>query len=152
MISKICRHHFDRHNTYSDWEALLRTRYRRRDVSGEVRPRLFGSPVERRRFFKRWFLSVPGKSWLYFFYSYVLRGGFLDGRPGFIYNALKSMYWYQVSAKEYELRLAERDMRQAAIQGQEQNKAAHILGSRRYRHAQHAMNSAPRRWSFIAKP
>ncbi len=101
-------HHFDRHNTYSDWEALLRTRYRRRDASGEVRPRLFGSPVERRRFFKRWFLATPGKPWLYFFYSYVFRGGFLDGRPGFIYNALKSVYWYQVSAKEYEMRLAER--------------------------------------------
>ena len=108
------RHHFDRHNTYSDWEALLRTRYRRRDVSGEVRPRLAGSPVERRRFFKRWFLAMPGRPWLYFFYSYILRGGFLDGRAGFIYNTLKSFYWYQVSAKEYELRLAERARESAA--------------------------------------
>jgi glycosyltransferase involved in cell wall biosynthesis/SAM-dependent methyltransferase len=83
-------HHFDRHNTYSDWEAL------------------FGTRVERRRFFKRWFLRTPGRPWLYLFYSYVLRGGFLDGRAGFIYNTLKSMYWYQVSVKEYELRLAER--------------------------------------------
>ncbi|MGB6546533.1 MAG: glycosyltransferase [Candidatus Acidiferrales bacterium] len=100
-------HHFDRHNIYSDWEALLRTRYRRRDVSGEVRPRLGGSQVERRRFFKLLFLRIPGRPWLYFFYSYILRGGFLDGRPGFIYNTLKSLYWYQVSVKEYELRLTE---------------------------------------------
>jgi glycosyltransferase involved in cell wall biosynthesis/SAM-dependent methyltransferase len=107
-------HHFDRHNTYSDWEALLRTRYRRRDVSGEVRPRLAGSQVERRRFFKRWFLAMPGRPWLYFFYSYILRGGFLDGRAGFIYNALKSFYWYQVSVKEYELRIAERAREKAA--------------------------------------
>jgi glycosyltransferase involved in cell wall biosynthesis/SAM-dependent methyltransferase len=101
-------HHFDRHNTYSDWEALLRTRYRGRDISAEVGPRLAGSQVERRRFFKRWFLRMPGRPWLYFFYSYMLRAGFLDGRAGFIYNALKSIYWYQVSVKEYELRLAER--------------------------------------------
>jgi glycosyltransferase involved in cell wall biosynthesis/SAM-dependent methyltransferase len=101
-------HHFDRHNTYSDWEALLRTRYRGRDVSGEVRPRFSGTQVERRRFLKHWFLRMPGRSWLYFFYSYILRGAFLDGRAGFTYNALKSIYWYQVSVKEYELRLAER--------------------------------------------
>ena len=112
-------HHFDRHNTYSDWEALLRTRYRLRDVSSEVRPSLFGSPVERRRFFKQWFLAVPGKPWLYFFYSYLLRGGFLDGRPGFIYNALKSVYWYQVSAKEYELRLAGRNVARGEIANRE---------------------------------
>jgi glycosyltransferase involved in cell wall biosynthesis/SAM-dependent methyltransferase len=107
-------HHFDRHNIYSDWEALLRTRYRRRDVSGEVRPRLAGSRVERRRFFKRWFLRMPARPWLYFFYSFFLRGGFLDGRAGFIYAALKSFYWYQVGVKEYELRLAERIVERAS--------------------------------------
>ena len=98
-------HHFHRHNIYSDWEALLRTRHRLRDLAGEVQPRLFGSPVERRRFWKRLFLALPGRSWLYFFYSYVLRGGFLDGRQGFVYNLLKAIYWYQVRVKEYELRL-----------------------------------------------
>ncbi|MGB6432400.1 MAG: glycosyltransferase [Candidatus Acidiferrales bacterium] len=107
-------HHFDRHNIYSDWEALLRTRYRHRDVSGEVRPLLAGSQVERRRFFKRWFLAMPGRPWLYFFYSYIARGGFLDGRAGFIYNALKSFYWYQVGVKEYEIRLGQRARERAA--------------------------------------
>jgi len=101
-------HHFQRHNVYSDWEALLRTRYRARNGEGEVRPRLFGSHMERRRFLKRAFLSTPGKPFIYFFYSYFLRGGFMDGRPGFIYNALKAMYWYQISVKEYELRHGER--------------------------------------------
>jgi hypothetical protein len=53
-------------------------------------------------------LGIPGKPWIYFFYSYVLRGGFLDGRPGFIYNVLKAFYWYQIGIKEYEVRLRER--------------------------------------------
>ena len=61
--------------------------------------------VERRRFLKHLFLSLPGKPWIYFFYSYVLRGGFLDGHPGFIYNVLKAFYWYQISIKEYEILL-----------------------------------------------
>lgn len=100
------RHHFDRHNVYSDWEALLRTRYAVRDRSGEVRPRLMGSRIERRRWLKRLFLSLPGKPLVYFFYSYLLRGGFLDGRAGFTYNVLKAIYWYQVSLKEKELRRA----------------------------------------------
>lgn len=101
-------HHFHRHNIYSDWEGLLRTRYCNRDLAGQVQPRLFGSPVERRRFLKRFFLSLPGRPWIYFLYSYLLRGGFLDGRPGFIYNVLKSFYWYQVSLKEYEIQLRAR--------------------------------------------
>ncbi len=101
-------HYFQRHNVYSDWEALLRTRYRDRDCSAEIRPRLFGSATERRRRMKRLFLSLPGKSLLYFVYSYVLRGGFLDGRPGLIYNVLKSFYWYQIGIKEYEIRLQEK--------------------------------------------
>jgi len=100
-------HHFDRHNTYSDGEALLRTRYRYRSRAAEVHPRLLGTPVERRRFLKRLFLSLPGKPWVYFTYSYLLRGGFLDGRAGFTYNVLKSFYWYQIGIKEHEIQLRE---------------------------------------------
>lgn len=99
-------HHFERHNIYSDGEALLRTHHR--DRSREIAPRLFGSAVERRRFLKRLFLALPGKPWIYMFYSYVLRGGVLDGRPGFIYNVLKSFYWYQIGIKEYEIRQREK--------------------------------------------
>jgi glycosyltransferase involved in cell wall biosynthesis len=98
-------HYFQRHNIYSDWEALLRTCYRHRDPTGEILPRLFGSAVERRRFLKQCFLNLPGRPWLYFLYAYILRGGFLDGRPGFIYNVLKAFYWYQIGIKEYELSL-----------------------------------------------
>jgi hypothetical protein len=96
-------HHFARHNLYSDWEALLRTRHPARDQAGEIKPQLFGSAVERRRFLKQCFLNLPGRPWLYFLYAYILCGGFLDGRPGFIYNVLKAFYWYQISIKEYEI-------------------------------------------------
>jgi glycosyltransferase involved in cell wall biosynthesis len=99
-------HFFARHNIYSDWEALLRTKYGDLD-GGEVTPRLFGSAVERRRWMKRRFLALPGKPLFYFLYSYFGRLGFLDGRAGFIYHVLKSCYWYQISAKEYEIRLRE---------------------------------------------
>ncbi|HSF32808.1 MAG TPA: glycosyltransferase family 2 protein [Candidatus Tectomicrobia bacterium] len=112
-------HHFSRHNVYSDWEALLRTRYRHRNLDGEIHPHLFGSAMERRRFLKRLFLTLPGKPWLYFFYSYLLRGGFLDGRPGFIYSGLKAFYWYQISIKEYEIRQREKSGRCVVGVGEE---------------------------------
>lgn len=102
------RHFFDRHNVYSDWEARLAVQYAARDRSGEIRPRLGGTPVERRRWFKRLFLALPGRSWVFFFYSYIVRGGFLDGRAGFHYAALKAIYWYQVRLKAIELELAAR--------------------------------------------
>ena len=97
-------HYFERHNIYSDWEALLRTRYRNRDRSGEIKGRLFGSPVERRRFVKQLFLGLPGKPLIYFLYYYILRAGFLDGREGFAFNTLKAFYWYQIGIKEFEMR------------------------------------------------
>jgi glycosyltransferase involved in cell wall biosynthesis/SAM-dependent methyltransferase len=97
------RHFFDRHNVYSDWEARLAVQYAARDRSGEIRPRLAGTPVERRRWCKRLFLRLPGRSWAFFFYSYLLRGGFLDGRAGFHYAALKAIYWYQTGLKALEL-------------------------------------------------
>jgi glycosyltransferase involved in cell wall biosynthesis/SAM-dependent methyltransferase len=97
------RHFFDRHNVYSDWEARLAVQYAARDRSGEIPPRLAGTPVERRRWLKRLFLRLPGRSWAFFLYSYFLRGGFLDGRAGFHYAALKAIYWYQVGLKALEL-------------------------------------------------
>lgn len=97
------RHFFDRHNVYSDWEARLAVQYAARDRSGEIRPRLAGTPVERRRWLKRLFLRLPGRSWVFFIYSFFLRGGFLDGRAGFHYAALKAIYWYQVGLKALEL-------------------------------------------------
>jgi glycosyltransferase involved in cell wall biosynthesis len=99
--------YIQRHNIYSDWEALLRTRYRDRTLDGEIRPRLLGSPLERRRYLKRLFMSIPGKPLLYFMYSYVLKAGFLDGRRGFAFSMLKAIYFYQIGLKEYELRLRE---------------------------------------------
>jgi hypothetical protein len=41
-----------------------------------------------------------------FFYKYLVRLGFLDGRPGFIYCALMAQQIFHVKIKMYELRQA----------------------------------------------
>ena len=97
-------HYFERHNIYSQWEALLRARHGKRNQQGEIPPRLFGSACSAGAFLSNCFFQRQENRSFTSFIPSIVRGGFLDGRPGFIYNLLKAMYWYQISVKEYEIR------------------------------------------------
>ena len=72
-----------RHNKYSTWEARLRQTYFDEGAYGEqaVEANLFGDAQERRRFLKKVAVRLPLEPWLWFFYHYILRLGFLEGRP-----------------------------------------------------------------------
>lgn len=83
-------HWFDRHNRYSDWEAVLRTGARTE------------TSAERTWQGKLW-ERVPAKPLLFFLYSYVARLGFLDGRAGFQYALANSFYWWQVGLKTSQM-------------------------------------------------
>lgn len=97
--------YLDKHNRYSTWEALLRHRFLATGEWGfeSVRPRLFGNPQERRRFLKKIAIRLPCEPALWFFYHYVLRGGFLEGRRGYIAARIRGSYIADVRAKVYEL-------------------------------------------------
>lgn len=69
---------------------------------------LFGTQAQRRRWLRRLIRPIPGKAILLFFYTYLLRGGFLDGKAGFIYCMLKAIQEFHISCKMYEMRLRER--------------------------------------------
>lgn len=84
-------HWFDRHNRYSDWEAVLK------QDSSDVRT------AERTRQGKLW-EKMPAKPLLFFLYSYVVRRGFLDGYAGLQYAVANSFYWWQVGVKTRQLR------------------------------------------------
>jgi glycosyltransferase involved in cell wall biosynthesis len=65
------------------------------------------TPAKIRRFVKyKVYYKMPMRirCWLYFFYRYILRLGFLDGKEGFLY-AFFQAYWYRilVDAKIYEV-------------------------------------------------
>lgn len=71
-----------------------------------VRPALFGSQEQRRRWLKtQVYARLPLflRSFVFFFYRYVLRLGFLDGAEGLIFHFLQGC-WYRfyVDAKIYE--------------------------------------------------
>jgi glycosyltransferase involved in cell wall biosynthesis len=62
-----------------------------------VPARLFGSPDERIVWMKNLWCRMPlfVRPLLYFSYRYFLRGGFLDGRIGFIYHFMQAL-WYRM--------------------------------------------------------
>jgi glycosyltransferase involved in cell wall biosynthesis len=83
---------FERHNRYSDWEAYLRVNDKaRRDVASKR--------TAKGAFFDR----VPFKPLVFFVYSFLARGGLLDGRAGFDYALALSMYYWQIGVKVREL-------------------------------------------------
>jgi glycosyltransferase involved in cell wall biosynthesis len=100
--------YIDRHNKYSSWEAKLRYRYVKSGKYGNktVVPRLLGNAQERRRFLKTIAIRVPFEPCLWFLYHYLLRLGFLEGRPGLIASQIRANYISQVRAKMYELELS----------------------------------------------
>lgn len=60
----------------------------------------------RKRALKRLHARLPARWFVKFVYLYVLRLGFLDGYPGFIYCALNGFYDFLISAKIAEQKLA----------------------------------------------
>ncbi len=78
----------------------------RKETYGEtsVDARLFGNAQERRRFLKKIAIRVPFEPLLWFLYHYVLRLGFLEGRPGLIASQIRRNYIANVRGKMYELR------------------------------------------------
>lgn len=108
-----------RHNKYSTWEARVRYRYLTTGRYGEttIAPRLFGNAQERRRFLKALIIRLPFEQHLWFFYHYIVRFGFLEGRPGLIACQIRASYIAQTRAKLYELRLqARRAAKRASLE------------------------------------
>lgn len=96
------RHWFERHNRYSDMEALDLLQ----EVTGSFRfAELFSRDAAvKRRAVKTLAYRMPGRPLLMFFYLYIFRMGFLDGRPGLRYSIMRSMYEFMIDLKVAEHR------------------------------------------------
>jgi glycosyltransferase involved in cell wall biosynthesis len=95
-----------RHNTYSTHEAK---QLFRKDLRGQIEARLWrGSQAERKRWVRErvWNCLPPLlRPFLYFFYRYVVKGGFLDGTAGFIYHFLQALcFMMLIDVKYLEMR------------------------------------------------
>lgn len=103
-----------KHNEYStlEVEATIRARS---DLSQLIKPKFFGSLIQRRRWWKdHVFYRLPlfFRPAIYFLYRYVIRLGFLDGKVGFIFHFMHA-FWYRalVDGKLLEKTLIERSAR-----------------------------------------
>ena len=93
---------FDRQNRYSTKEAQfeLEQERKRAPLSGL----LSADPLERRAALKRVVAALPMRPLAYFLYSYVLRGGFLEGRDGLVFCIMKSEYQRMIVVKKHDMR------------------------------------------------
>ena len=97
---------YDKHNRYSSSEAR-ETVTSLREKRVPWRDLLSGVPEVRRRALKELSMRLPFRPAARFFYMYVLRGGFLDGREGYHYCQLLAAYEYMIVIKTEELRRRE---------------------------------------------
>lgn len=97
-----------RHNRWADGEVeeLFAAQ-----ETNRLKPDFFGTKAQRKRFLRERYNRMPlfVRPFLFFFYRYFLRLGFLDGREGFIYWTLQT-FWFRflIDAKIWERRNRER--------------------------------------------
>lgn len=98
-----------KHNSYADYEALELISAKSQPAKDAQLSNFFGSQVERKRWIREniWnrFLPPLIRPFIYFFYRYFLRLGFLDGKAGFIYHFLQGLWFlFLIDVKYLELR------------------------------------------------
>ena len=96
--------YIQKHNEYSNWEARVWCDGSRDKNDEDIKPSLWGTQAQRRRWLRRRFLWMPGSPLAFFLYKYVWSLGFLDGVPGLIYCAMQGIQFFHIKAKIYELR------------------------------------------------
>ncbi len=99
----------EKHNGYATREMvdMLMMEYGLDAKSSEVVPKFFGTEEQRKRWLKIRYIKAPLflRPFINFGIRYILKGGFRDGKQGFVWHFLQG-FWYRflVDAKIYELK------------------------------------------------
>lgn len=103
-FSKGIAHWMERHNAYSNLEAQQIINNRVAEKKFNFLKIFSEKDFHRKRFYqKELFYRLPARPLLKFLLLYFLKGGFLDGRAGFTYSILQSIYEYMIVLKTREL-------------------------------------------------
>ncbi|QSR88580.1 glycosyltransferase family 2 protein [Methylacidiphilum caldifontis] len=98
-----------RHNRWSDLEAddILSEPRNKNNKKDVIKGKLFGNKIERKRWWKEKYNSLPLfiRPYLLFFYRYIIKLGILDGIEGLIFFTLQT-FWFRflIDSKIYERR------------------------------------------------
>jgi glycosyltransferase involved in cell wall biosynthesis len=110
----------EKHNRYAVLHAQEEWA-RRNGLKWPVQPSLFGNPDQRVAWLKQCWYHLPlyVRPFLYFFYRYFLRLGFLDGKQGFIFHFLQG-FWYRllIDIKIDELRRSQAESKRGKARGE----------------------------------
>jgi len=96
-------HWINRHNNYSDMEAIELIKGRKH-APVNWSACLAADPNERRMAIKNIYYRLPARPLLKFMYLYLFRRGFLDGKAGFTYCCLLFIYEFMITIKADEIR------------------------------------------------
>ena len=112
---------FRKHNSYSDMEAKEAVRVRSGSAMEKVRALFSREPGVARRAAKDLSFFPPFRNFIRFFYMYFVRLAALNGRAGFHYASMISMYEYWI---EIKIREIEKTWKQAT-----ENEVKRLLGA-----------------------
>ncbi len=87
----------EKHNRYAVWEAAMYERFLSEPIPATIGP---GKRFKRR--LKKIYLRLPFRPFVRFLYAYVVRLGFLDGKPGLVFCTLLAFYDFLAWANVYE--------------------------------------------------
>jgi glycosyltransferase involved in cell wall biosynthesis len=75
-------------NNFAKRQAVEELKRKDKLFRSPEQPSFFGSPVQKKLFLKSIWYKLPlyCRPFIYYFYRYFLRGGFLDGKEGFVYH------------------------------------------------------------------
>ena len=99
----------EKHNGYATREMadMLMMEYKLDDRDKEVQAKFWGTEEQRKRWLKMKYIKTPLflRPFINFNIRYILKGGFLDGKEGFIWHFLQG-FWYRflVDSKIYEIK------------------------------------------------
>ena len=103
-FSKGYRHWLDKHNVYSTMEAQRWIDEHNLALKFSVKIALFGNDFSEKRYHQKGlFYKIPARYILKWFYMVVWRRAFLDGKAGFTYATLQSIYEYFIILKTKEI-------------------------------------------------
>jgi glycosyltransferase involved in cell wall biosynthesis len=92
---------FERQNRYSTKDAAHELALEDAHGAGRL---LSEEPLERRAALKRVASRLPFRRAIYFFYAYVWRLGFLDGRDGLVFCRMRALYQEMVDIKKHDMK------------------------------------------------
>ena len=93
-----------KHNSYSTMEANEAVRIVKGSAWSKVRQTFDKNPGAKRRAVKDLSFFLPLRGFIRFLYMYFIRLALLDGRAGFHYSAMISMYeyWIEIKIREHQ--------------------------------------------------